>query len=371
MRVTASMVRQRILYNMGSALEMLQIKQTQLASGKRLMQPSDDPVAIAKSLNVRALLRDNEQFMRNIDDAFGWMSSSEAAIQDMVSVITDLKEVAIAGANDTMGIDERITLAEQVESLIERLINVANSRYGDRYVFAGTHTLTSPYSAVYSVPSETFTFADDNWLDLGHSAIESGSVVVSDGMGLVYTEGVDYDIDYTTGRIRRIPTGTMGIGLNYTVSYDSQNTTEVVLNVPDTTGLVNREIAQGVYEAINIGGEYILNSGTDVFAVLIDIRDMLFRNDGAGVGAMLDDVESALDQISSSLGKTGAVTKTFTLAEARLQTENTNLQAMISKMEDADIAELAVSLQTKQATYEAALASAAQIMNTTLLNFIT
>ncbi len=369
MRVTAAMVRRRMLYNVSTALEVLQTRQSQLASGKRVMRPSDDPVAISKSLNLKGLLRDNEQFTRNIDDGLGWLTTTEAALQDMVSIVTELKEAAVAGANDAMGADEREALAQQVESLIERLIDSANTKYGDRYVFAGTHTLTKPYSGTYSA-EETFSFTDDDWLDLGHAGIEPGSVVVSNGLGLVYTEGVDYEIDYADGRIRRLPGGSMATGVGYTVSYDSANITGVRLNVPDTTGLVNREIAQGVREPVNLGGDEILDSGTDVFSVLIDIRDKLYRNDGSGVGAMLDDVEAALDQITTALGKTGAVSKSFALAAARLDTENTNLQALISKLEDADIAELAISLQTKQAAYEAALATAARIMNTTLLNYI-
>jgi len=370
MRVTAAMVRSRILHNMSSTLDVLQTTQTQLATGKRVLKPSDDPVATAKALNLRTVLRDNNQFMENIDDASGWMTATEAAVNDMVLLLTELKEAAVSGANDTKGEDERAAIAEQVEHLLESLIDMANTRYGDRYVFAGTHTLTKPYSADYSVPAEGFTFIDDQWLDLGNTRLVSGSVVVSDGVGGAFTEGVDYEIDYADGRIRRLPAGSMSIGTAYTVSYTSEDITGVNQDAPDTTGLVNREIAPGVLEAINVGGEEVLDSGIDIFGLLVDVRNALYRNDGASVNASLDTIEGAMDQVNTALGKVGALQRSFELTRGRLETENTNLKAMISELEDADMAEVAMKLQNKQLAYEAALATAASIMNTTLLNYL-
>lgn len=370
MRVTAAMVRSRILHNMSSALDVLQLTQTQIASGKRILKPSDDPVGTAKALNLRTVLRDNQQFMENIDDAGGWMTVTEAAVHDMVLLITELKEAAISGANDTKGEPERAALAQEIEHLLESLIDVANTRYGDRYVFAGTHTLTRPYSAERTVDAEGFAFVDDEWLDLGHARIEAGSLSVSDGLGGVFTEGIDYEIDYAGGSIRRLSGGSMGIGIAYSVSYASENISGVSLDVPDTTGLVNREIAQGVYESINLGGEEILNSGIDVFGLLMDVRDLLYRNDGAGVSAKLDIIDAAMDQINTGLGRTGTLQRSFDLTRGRLETENTNLQALISRLEDADLAEVAMRMQLKQTAYEAALASAASIMNMSLIDFV-
>ena len=370
MRVTAAMVRSRILHNMSSTLDVLQVTQTQLATGKRILKPSDDPVAMAKALNLRTMLRDNDQFMENIDDASGWMTATEAAINDMTNLLTELKEAAVSGSNDTKGEEERAAIAEQIEQLLEGLIDLANTRYDDRFVFAGTHTLTRPYSAAYSVDAEGFTFVDDEWLDLANTRLDTGSVVVTDGVGGTFTEGVDYEVDYEAGRIRRLATGSMSTGVSYTVSYTSENITDVNLDAPDTTGRVRREIAQGVYETINLGGEEVLNSGTDIFGLLMDVRDALYRNDGTSVSSSLDTIDDAMDQVNTALGNMGSLQRSFELTRGRLETENTNLQALISELEDADLAEVAMKLQNKQTAYEAALATAASIMNTSLLNYL-
>ena len=369
MRITDAMIRERILCNMNASLSKVQIAQTQIATGKRVLKPSDDPVAISRSTKVKALLRDNEQFQKNITDAFAWIESSELAVTQMVEVLTELKELAVAGASDTNGPEERAALALQVNTLLERLVDLANTTFDGRSMFAGTHTLTLPYAASSSVAGESVIFAADEWLDLDNARIVEGSATVSEGP-VTFVEGTDYEIDYETGAIRRLAGGAMVPGTTYEVSYDTESVAAVALAVPATGGAINREIAQGVYEPINIGGEEILNSRVDIFSLLTDVKNSLFRNDGEGVSQAIADIDSALDQTSGTLAKIGAMRNGFDLAQAKLDTENTNLKALISSLEDADLAEVLVNFQAEQTAYEAALAASATIMNTSLLNFL-
>jgi flagellar hook-associated protein 3 FlgL len=369
MRVTGRMIRNSILNNASSALERLQYAQTQIATGKRILRPSDDPLDVSKALRMKALLADNLQFQANIDDAIGWIENSEPEVNDMVAVLTELKEIATGGASDTKTASERATLAEQVEGLIERLVGLANTRYGQRYVFAGTHTLTLPYATTHTVGGESVDLPDFQWADLGNARVTSGSVVVSGPGGVVFVEGVDYEIDYQAGRIRRLATGTMGAG-SFTVSYDTETVAAVDLNVPDTSGEINREIAEGVHLPTNIGGEEILASGVDVFALLVDVKTALFRNDGGSVNQAMDEIDDAITQASSALGKIGVQRNAFDLAKARLESQMVNHQAVISQLEDADLAEVMVRFQAEQTAYQAALAAAANMMDLSLINFI-
>lgn len=370
MRITDSMIRERILYNMNSALTKVQVAQTQIATGKRVLKPSDDPIAIAKSTNLRALLRDNEQYQRNIDDALGWLETTELAVSSMLEVITEIKEIAVDGASDTKDASERATLAAQVDTLIERLIDSANTIYDGRFVFAGTYTLTTPYSLQYSVSGEAVVFTDGQWLELGNARIVSGSVTVTDGGATTFVEGTDYEIDYDSGRIRRLAGGSMNPGVGYVISYDTETTSQVELMVPDTQGDLNREIAEGVYEPVNVGGEEVLNSSVDIFSLFIDVKNSLFRNDGTAVNQALDKIDSAVNQVSSSLGMIGATRRGFDLARAKLDTENTNFKALISSLEDIDLAEVMVRFEAERTAYEAALAASATMLNTSLLDFL-
>lgn len=370
MRISDSMIKERILFSMNAARGKVQVAQTQIATGKRVLKPSDDPIAISKSMKVRALLRDNEQYQRNIDDALAWIESTEAALSSMVEVITELKEIAVDGASDSKDASERANLAAQVETLIERLVDLANVTYDGRFVFAGTYTLTIPYGLEYAVSDENVVFTDGQWLDLASPRIVHGSVTVSDGGATTFVEGTDYEIDYESGHIRRLTGGSMSPGVAYFISYDTETVCGVELLVPDTDGKLNREIAEGVYEPVNVGGQEVLSSNVDVFSLLIDVKNLLLRNDGAAVNRALDEIDSAIEQTSSSLGMIGATRRGFDLAGARLDTENTNFRALISSLEDVDLAEVMVNFQAEQTAYEAALAASATMLTTSLLDFL-
>jgi len=370
MRITGKMLRSQILNNISSTLNRLQVSQAQIATGRRILKPSDDAIGISKSLRLKSLLGDKQQFQRNIEDAFGWIDSSELAVDSMVSVVIELKEIAIEGANDTKTASERAALANQVESLIERMLNLINKTYGERYLFSGTYTKKPPYSSSYSVEDETLNLNGDEWTDLGNARIEEGSVTVRGPDGETYVEGVDYEIDYSTGRIRRLAGGSMDPADTFTVSYQTETIADVKLNVTTTSGRINREVARGVYLEVNVGAEEVMTSEVDIFSVMITVKTALLRNDGSAVNAAIEDIDRAVDQVSGVLGRLGARRNSFELASARLDTEITNLQAIISKIEDADVAEVIVRFQAQQVAYESALAAASQIMDMSLVNFI-
>jgi flagellar hook-associated protein 3 FlgL len=370
MRVTGHMIRQKILRNMQSAIERLQFSQVQLATGKRILQPSDDPIGMSKDIRVRALLADKEQFQKNIEDALGWIDNTEPSVDQILADVVELKEIAIRGASDTLGSPERAALAQQVEHLIQQIVTLSNDRYGQRYVFAGTYTLTEPYTAQRVVSSEATTLPDLEWVDLDNARITQGTVTVAGPMGETYAEGTDYEIDYQLGRIRRCAAGSMNPGDSFTVSYETETICRVDLNVPDTSGIINREIAQGVYEGINTGGQEILASGTDILALMIRVKTDLYRNDGIAVNQSLNEIDQAIDQVSAGLGKLGARRSAFELAMAKLDSEVVNLHSIISSLEDADIAEVTVKFQAQQMAYESALAAAGKMMNMSLINFV-
>ncbi len=371
MRVTGKMIRQRILNNTNMAMERLQFAQTQLATGKRILKPSDDPLSLSKAMRARAILTDNRQFLRNIEDALSWLDNTEPEVDAMVTVIMELKEIAIEGASDTKSAGQRQVLAGQVEDLIERLVGLANTRYGGKYVFAGTYTTTPPYSTNRAVTGETAGFPGLEFVELDHAGITEGSVTVRGAMGEVYTEGVDYQVDPAGGRIRRLEGGAMGAGDTYFVSYETEGISSVTLDVPGTDGDLVREIAPRLHEKINTGGEEIFASRLDIFDLLITVRNELQRNNGPGVNGSLDDIEAGLDHMASVLSDHGMKQNAFRLAGSRLESEMVNLEALISGYEDADMAEVLVRFQTEQIAYESALAAASQIMNTSLINFIT
>jgi flagellar hook-associated protein 3 FlgL len=370
MRVTAKMLSDKVVYNIQSTFERMQQAQSEVATRKRLQKPSDDAIAVAKTLRIRNLLGDNEQYQANVDDATGWLDNTEPVLDSISSIVANLKEVAIEGASDDKSASERQALADQVEGLLEDLVTLANSRYDDRYIFAGTYTLDKPYADARSVTGEGVTLADSGWADLANADLEQGSVTVTGPAGEVYTEGVDYEVDYSAGRVQRLAGGTIPAGAACTVSYGSKGICNVNLQVASTDGAIKREVAPGVWEQINVGGQEVLTKGVDLFNLMVNIKNALAKNDGTAVNKTVDQITAALDQVSTATAKLGVARQGFDLASARMDTQNTNLEALKSTLEDADLAEVAVRLQAEQIAYQSALSAAAKILNTSLLDFL-
>ncbi|NJN49533.1 MAG: hypothetical protein HC805_06900 [Alkalinema sp. RL_2_19] len=67
-----------------------------------IQNASDDPQGAAKSLILRAGIRNVEQYQRNINDGLGHMDYVDSVLNDLVSAVTEVRGIAIQGANDTV-----------------------------------------------------------------------------------------------------------------------------------------------------------------------------------------------------------------------------------------------------------------------------
>ncbi|MGQ9511814.1 flagellar hook-associated protein FlgL [Thermodesulfitimonas sp.] len=148
MRVTTGMLTNTVLVDLEKHLSLMAKRQEELASGKRLNRPSDDPNGVIAALRIRAHLAEDAQYMKNMGDAISWLNVTDTALRDVVSTLQRLRELAIAGANQVLPPDSLAALAEEVAQLKDHLGNVANTNYGGRYIFGGAKTTTPPYDSV-------------------------------------------------------------------------------------------------------------------------------------------------------------------------------------------------------------------------------
>ena len=87
-----------------------------------------------------------------------------------------------------------------------------------------------------SVADEEITSDHDAWVAFANELLNVGSVVVEpSGGGTAYTEGTDYTIDYQTGRIMVLSTGTMADATAFDCDYDHGATVDLTDGVPVKT----------------------------------------------------------------------------------------------------------------------------------------
>ncbi|HEV2812969.1 MAG TPA: flagellar hook-associated protein FlgL [Solirubrobacteraceae bacterium] len=145
-RVTEGMLGRRLLSDLRASTHRIATAQRQIASGRRIDKPSDDPLATHNALRLRSELAGIAQDKRTIDDTKGWLDTTDSALGTITEVVHRARELALQGANGAIGQTERNKLADEVDQLIETAKSAANSSYGGRYVLAGQDTDDAPYT---------------------------------------------------------------------------------------------------------------------------------------------------------------------------------------------------------------------------------
>lgn len=115
----------------------LQRVQTQLSTGLRFQQPSEDPL---RASSVLSLLRKQEQLTgvgNNLDAANAVMTELESAAQDVVSALSDAHTLALQGMDDSVDATDRSRLADLIDEAIGQLVSVGNRKHLNTYLFSG------------------------------------------------------------------------------------------------------------------------------------------------------------------------------------------------------------------------------------------
>lgn len=147
MRITNSMMINNMLRNMSANLNRLDKYQSQLATGRKIRVPSDDPVGASRSLRARTDLARNQQYAKNVDDAMSWLDMTESSLTELNSVLQRAKEITVQGANGSLADEDRQKVAQELEQLKQHVLQVGNNKYADRYIFAGTKTTAEPFAS--------------------------------------------------------------------------------------------------------------------------------------------------------------------------------------------------------------------------------
>ncbi len=139
MRVTNTMMTSTTLVDLNRSLERLQRSQSQLASGRRIQVPSDDPAGASSAMLIRNQLRQGEQHQRAQSDAQSWLATADSVIVNGLDLMSRVKELAVraanSGSNDAIS---RGALATEIGAIREDLIAMANTQYLGRSLFNGT-----------------------------------------------------------------------------------------------------------------------------------------------------------------------------------------------------------------------------------------
>jgi|CXWL01.1.fsa_nt_gi flagellar hook-associated protein 3 FlgL len=147
MRITNSVMQERLLRNLQEQGAQLLRASDQVATGLRNSRISDDPIAGAQVLASDAALRAVEQYRRSVTSVQSRQAAEESTLDQVGDLLSRAKELATAQGSNTGNAATRAAAAVEVQSLIDQAISLGNLRFGDEYLFGGMATDAPPFQA--------------------------------------------------------------------------------------------------------------------------------------------------------------------------------------------------------------------------------
>jgi len=314
-RVTNQMMGNALKQHIQNNLSQLSRTQEQLSTGKTILRPSDNPTDISRLMAVKAQKEINKQYTQNIDDGLTYLYSTDTALGTAGEMLAQANELAVQGANGTLSDTDMEAIGEQIDKMIDEMVDVANTTAGGKYIFAGRTNSRPPF------------YRDDSNPD---------------------------QIMYR-GDLKRI-------------SREVANLSEHTVDAP---GVLEGE--NGVFGAINAtdlsaDGKAEVTGG--VFKTLIDLRDALNSGDQDQVNNMVEEIQTTTDHILMNRVAVGARTRHFEAVKDQMLDQEVRLSQVMQNLQSADIARLSIDLTQQQLTYQTTLSAGANMLQTSLLNFL-
>jgi flagellar hook-associated protein 3 FlgL len=378
-----------------------------MATQKKINRPSDDPIGMSRVLSLRKSKASVEQYRRNINSGNSWIEITESKLSSVDELLIKAKEIAIAQSTATASAETRSISAVAVQQIIDEMLSLANSKYGDRYLFSGTRMDEEPFSSEAfvatiedPVPASGNSFKDG----ITSSGTYTGSVNKTYVVKIVSWDGGTRISEYqvsedgganwidedplpsftlpSDGSIVNISLGSDGVQLDFTDDGSGALAVNDIFYVhASPPGYYNGngeelsvEIGKDTSFDYSISGESVftdnVGGNVDIFKVLNDLKDSLEADDPDGISAQLDNIKDASGQVNENIARCGTRMNRLEMAESNMADLDFNLTKLISNTEDVDITEIATELAMKEIALKASYAMASKIGNLTILNFL-
>jgi flagellar hook-associated protein 3 FlgL len=147
MRVTNNMVSDRVLYDLQTRYQALAKSQNEISTGRSVNAPSDDPIAAAQERLRQSELSGVKSSQDSVAGVQTRLTSVEASLESVRTALSRANELALTGANGSYSQANRNAMADEIDQLVKSVKDSVNAKVDGEYVFSGTKTDTAPYTA--------------------------------------------------------------------------------------------------------------------------------------------------------------------------------------------------------------------------------
>lgn len=318
MRVTENSNYELVKENVRKSREKLENLQTQAATLKKLNHPSEDPVGASKLLKLRTDQVNHTQFQMNSKTAQTFLNSTDHAITELSEIVLRAKEIALSQASEASSNDQtRLAVSEEVNQLLLQAMALANQRVGDRYIFSGFKTTTPAVDSLGSYQG-----------DDGQMMLEvAGGVFVA----------------------ANIP----GVEVFNTQSRQLQ---------PSLTSYPQYGLANS---SVELGPQNV-----NLFDELQNFRISLIAGDLGGIRDSIDRLDQLHGKLITLRARLGSRLQGIESTERSMEKNQLTHAALVSSIEDADMAQVVSDLNKEEMIFKSSLASSKKLLQPTLLDFL-
>ena len=407
MRISTSQVYDQSIRSIMENQEGLVKTQEQLATGKRIITPADDPVGAAKVLRLTEELDGLTQFQRNNDLVTGSLEQQEAVLTNITNSINRARTLVVQAGSGILDDPDKRAIGAELEQIKLEIFDLMNTQDADgNYMYAGYQSANQAFTYNPASSGNAITFSGDagvSFIQLsssskiqstsnGYEVFENvlsrfdfsvtGSTVADLQNTVVKEQGTfdtffnknydpvtsannDYQVEFlASGEAQLTNTGTGAVvgkvgytsgspftikGMQFEASAAVGDTINFSLDAPE-----KKSMAQSLHEIQTI----LMDSTIDDSALQEAIADSL-------VG-----LDNGLEKISLERASIGS---RLNIAES---TYESNLDMEIaakasrSSIQDVDYAEASTEFAKQETALNAALATFPQVSNLSLFNFI-
>ena len=410
-RVATANMYDNSIHNIGGRQNSLVDLNEKLTSGKRVLRPSDDPVAAAQAERAMTRITRIQSEQRALDVQRNAVAQAESSLDDAVNLMQEMRELLVNAGDGTHSPADRRIIASQVQSLREQLLDISNRKdtnglpllgaLGSALApFLGPLSTTPDYSFA-GLPGQTSStgVTIPGMLD-GDSAfmfnpqrdgVYNAAVSAIPNTRQLTTSAVTpVDKSLVTGDNYTITFSAVGPGATpgtSTATYTLTNTTTGAISapvtVPDYPSDKPLTIAMTDVPGLSFtitgnpanGDTITLQPSPSIFSTLDsairDIRDAPNSNAAIqAVGQALANMDIGMERLHNMRGYAGELLNRADRITGDQEKRSVQLEGDRSRAEDLDMIKGISDFQNQLVGYEAALKSYAQVQKLSLFNYI-
>ncbi len=411
MRITDAYIQNTYLSNLNQSKKTLSKLQTQIASQTKVQKISDSPLLTARINKLSEQISSNNTYSKSIDSGLSYLNSTTKSMEGMSTetqnILTNLAEAKNSVNKADLG-----TFAQKVKTSLQSIIQYSNTDVEGKYLFSGTNSASAPYSE------------DQKWFgntkDIGGTQNIKISPTVEQKINISGEElfqsllkqsgSVDKNavVGTTTSNITELSSadGTKySAAINYTKTAD--NTYSMSYSVTDSKGVqvtagsnsLKFDAISGKLTTINgkVPSKIFVDNQQSKISFSIDVSSMTEGSatsvsgslsqptnmlnmiqsisDGLAAGNLPSNEQLTMltdfnDRILSKLAEAGGIQNRLIATSDMMQSQTLELQSLLSKEQDVDVAKASIELQTAQYSTEILYKTSSMILPKSLVDYL-